>query len=323
MDNKQYFIGVDMGGTNIKIALVDNEGCFSGLKRFYNREIELTKEKYFSFLLNKIIEIQKKVKPTVTGVGISLPGLQMMDGSGTLYSINLPWLNGFDVKKYFSDNTHLPVSITNDLVSHSLGEYQFGTGKGIERFLSVSLGTGIGHAFIAGGKPLIIINGISGDSGRMILDPFSTLRDSGGIIGSAEALCGVKAIEYLVAEKNLKNKYCYSSDVITAARKQKDPQAIEILSIIGRRVAHLLVNLASIFFPELISLTGGQVEAGDFFIVECQKEFNRLSSNFFNHYFRAIGKEKSVQIVKAKAGGLAGLSGSIVPLLHYRLEEKW
>jgi len=322
MENKQYFIGVDIGGTNIKIAVIDNEGNHFCLIRFFNRGIELTKEKYFNFLLNKIIKIQKKGKRTISGIGISLPGLQMTDGSGTLYSVNLPLLNGFNIKKFFFENVHLPISVTNDLVSHSLGEYQFGSGKGVERFLSVSLGTGIGHTFIVNGKPLIIINGISGDSGRMILDPVSNLCDSGGVIGSAEALCGVKAIEYLVEEKKLKHKFYYTSDVIAAARERNDPEAREILSIISRRVAQLLVNLASIFSPELISLTGGQVEAGDFFIIECQKEFNRLSSNFFNHYFQAIGKEKSVQIVKAKAGGLAGLLGSIVPLLQYHLNEK-
>jgi len=58
MENKQYFIGVDIGGTNIKIAVIDNEGNHFCLIRFFNRGIELTKEKYFNFLLNKIIEIE-------------------------------------------------------------------------------------------------------------------------------------------------------------------------------------------------------------------------------------------------------------------------
>ena len=88
-----------------------------------------------------------------------------------------------------------------NLVAHSLAEASFGLGKGVERFLSVSLGTGIGHTFIYKGKPQLTFNGTSGDSGRMILDPNSTIADSSGVYGSAEALCGVRAIEIL-AENN-------------------------------------------------------------------------------------------------------------------------
>jgi len=312
----KYFIGVDVGGTNTKIALLDNKGNHYYLNRLFNHEIELTEEKYLGLLMDKIIEIRNLANQIISGVGVSLPGLQKNDGSGTLFSINLPFLNGVDIKKYFFDKLKLPISVINDLVAHSLGEYQFGSGKKGGRLLYLSLGTGIGHTFVENGKPLIIINGTSGDSGRMILDVNSPLRDASGVYGSAEALCGVKAIENLIEEKYLKMKFCYSSEVIEAAKKQKDKDAIEILLIISRRVAQLLVNLASIFFPDVIALTGGQVEAGEFFIDECKSEFFKLSSHYFDQYFQILGEKRNIQIVKAETGGLAGLLGSIVPFLR-------
>lgn len=313
-----YYIGIDVGGTNTKIALIDSKGNLYHLTRLYNRDIELTKEKFLSLLVEKTNEIINKANQVISGIGISLPGLQKSDGSGTLFSINLPFLNGINFKKFFLNEYNLPVSIINDLVAHSLGEYQFGTGQKAKRLLYVSLGTGIGHTFINNGRPLIVINGISGDSGRMILDINSPICDASGVYGSAEALCGVKAIEDLIEKRGLKKKFCYSYEIIEAAKKQKDPDAMEILSIISHRVAQLLVNLASIFFPEIIALTGGQVEAGEFFIYECRNEFYKLSSNYFNQYFQLIGENRNIQIVKAETGGLAGLLGSIVPFLRKR-----
>jgi hypothetical protein len=75
------------------------------------------------------------------------------------------------------------------------------------------------------------------------------------------------------------------------------------------------MNLSCLFYPEIISLTGGQTESGMFFIEACQQEFERISADFFEEYYRIMGEETRIKIVKAEAGGLAGLVGSIVPLL--------
>jgi predicted NBD/HSP70 family sugar kinase len=308
------YIGIDIGGTNTKIALVNQNGEISLLRRVYYKAFELTLDKYLEQILMSVNNLIRNVNEPIGGIGLSCPGFQLESGHGVLYSINMPILNKFDIKEFFERQFKLPVMVSNDLVAHSLAEASFGVGRAVERFLSVSLGTGIGHTFIYKGKPQLTINGISGDSGRTVIDPNSSLKDSSGITGSSEALCGVKAIEIL-GEKyfNIKN-YC-AQDIITMAGEKNDPTAVKIMSIISKRLALFLFNLSTIYFPELISLTGGQTEAGQFFIDECQKEFDQIGLNYFNKIMGIIGKDQKIRILKAEAGGLAGIIGSIVPFL--------
>lgn len=311
MTIEQGWIGVDIGGTNTKIAWVDEKGHPSFLERVYTRDTRGHVDDFVQHILAGVNRVREQAGISPVGIGIASPGLQIPGGLGTQFSVNLPFLNGFSLKDFFSEKLSLPVVVNNDLVAHSLGEYRFGAGRGVERFLSVSLGTGIGHTYIENGQPQLTIHGVSGDSGRMILEVGSQICDSSGVYGSAEALCGVHAIEELAQG----TAFSSAQEVINAAREQNDPTAQAILKVVSRRLAQLLVNLASIYFPQVIAITGGQTEAGPFFLSECQAEFDRLSNLFIKQYFRMTGQPRELRIVKAEAGGLAGLLGSIVPLL--------
>lgn len=316
MDHEKHYIGVDIGGTNTKIAVVSQRGEITNLRRLINKEIDLTTGNFLDLIALEIQGILGSEPASVKGVGISTPGLQRTDGRGTLFSINMPILNNVDLKEYFETRTGLPVSVHNDLVAHSLAESYFGAGRGIERFLSVSMGTGIGHTFILNGNPKISLGGVSGESGRMILDVFSTDRDSMGVSGSAEAMCGVRAIETLAKEKYADGKFHSAHDVIAVAGAGTDPLAVAIMGEIAARLAVLLVNLSSIYFPHVISLTGGQTEAGDCFINKCRAEYQKLSKGFFDDFLALSGVNEKVRIVKSETGGLTGLLGSIVPFLE-------
>jgi glucokinase len=315
MTDYKQFIGIDIGGTNTKIALVGEDGQISHLDKLWMENIQSSLEDYLQNLYDRVNQIFQECNQTILGIGISVPGLQRPDGFGTLYSVNVPFLNGFDLAHYFINRFKIPVHVINDLVAHGLAEYKFGSGKGIPRLLCVSLGTGIGHTFFFNGIPQLIINGISGDSGRMILDVQSNVSDMSGVAGSAEALCGVKSIEIL-AKSRCTRSYSSAMEIITAARTGEDPGARDVLIIISRRLAHYLMNLSSIYFPEVITISGGQTEAGDFFFEECRKEFSRLSVGFFEKFFKLTRKEQGITIKKAEAGSLAGLLGSIVPIVN-------
>lgn len=309
------YVGIDIGGTNTKIALVNQIGDYSSLSRVFYNTPELSINRFLEEVIAVVDSLVDAKKESLKGIGISCPGLQMENGHGTLLSVNMPVLNKFDLKEYFEGRFKLPVAVSNDLVAHSLAESLFGLGKGVDRLLSVSLGTGIGHTFIYKGKPQLTINGTSGDSGRIIIDPGSDITDSSGVSGSAEALCGVRAIEILAKKYYSREKKYSAQEIITQAREENDPAAIEIMSVISRRLALLLIDLSAIYFPEIISITGGQTEAGPFFIEECQKEFDRRASSFFKEIGNSFGNEQKIRILKSEAGGLAGLIGSVGPLL--------
>jgi len=316
MNPEDHYIGVDIGGTNTKIAVVSQRGEITNLRRLINKEIDLTTGNFLDLIALEIQGILESEPASVKGVGISTPGLQRTDGRGTLFSINMPILNNVDLQEYFETCTGLPVTVHNDLVAHSLAESCFGAGRGIARFLSVSMGTGIGHTFILNGVPQLSLGGVSGESGRMILDVLSTDRDSMGVSGSAEAMCGVRAIETLAKEKYTDGKIHSAHDVIAVAGAGTDPLAVDIMGEIAARLAVLLVNLSSIYFPQVISLTGGQTEAGDHFIKKCSEEYQKFSMGFFDEFLALSGAAEKVRIVKSETGGLTGLLGSIVPLLE-------
>jgi len=316
MNNQKQFLGVDIGGTSLKIALVNQFGELFHLKRIAINDINHSIDSFLSKLSDSIIETISLSNQNVTGVGVSLPGLQMDDGAGALFSINVPIINGIRIRDYLEQNINLKTIVTSDIVAHSLAEQKFGSGKNINNFLSVSLGTGIGHTFLKNGKPLIVTNGLCGDSGRMILDQNSDLEDSSGVRGSAEALCGVHAIEILAKKMYLDEKLLTAQEIISMARAGNYTRPRKIMTIISHHLAHYLFNLSVIYFPEVISITGGQTEAGNFFIVECQHEFRRLGQKYFNQCYKSIGRQQSIKIVKSKLGGLTGLQGSIVPLIE-------
>ena len=316
MDTTKVYLGIDIGGTNSKIAIVNPLGEYFDLSRYSYGDSKPTIKTFLENLFVVVDMLVDKNRARLAGIGIACPGLQMENGHGTLTSVNMPLLKGVDLKAHFEKRYQLPVSVINDLVAHSMAESHFGLGRGIERFLTVSLGTGIGHAFIYRGKPQYVMNGISGDSGRMVIDPVSEIQDSSGVFGSAEALCGVNAIELLAKEYYPDGPILSAREVISKARDENDPMAVKIMSVISRRLALLLINLSSIYFPETISVSGGQTEAGPFFIEECQKEFDRRASGFFNEMAKACGRKKGIKIRKSSTGGLSGLIGSIVSYLE-------
>lgn len=316
MNDPCYWVGMDIGGTSIKIALVDELGQISNLFRIPTKEIDHSVNDFLSVLTDKVLEIMALSPTPVCGMGISQPGFQMEDKSGTLYSVNIPLINGLNTKAYFEETTRLKTIVTNDLVAHGLAEHRFGAGKNVNNFLSVSMGTGIGHTFIKDGNPVLATNGISGDSGRMILDPNSDLVESSGIFGTAEALCGVNAIEILAKQTYPENQNYLAHEIISLAKGGKDHLARKIMITIGHRLALYLFNLSIVYFPDVISITGGQTEAGDFFIEECRREFERLGGDFLLNCYSSMGRTNNIKIVKSDSGGLTGLQGSIVPFLE-------
>lgn len=316
MKELRNWVGMDIGGTGIKIALVNELGEISQLQKIPTKEIDHSVRGFLSILKDKVLEIIALSPTPVCGIGISQPGFQMDDQSGTLYSVNIPLINGVNTKGFFEETTRLGTIVTNDLVAHGLAEYRFGAGTNVSNFLSVSMGTGIGHTFIKDGKPVVAANGISGDSGRMILGPDSNLVDSSGIHGTAEALCGVKAIETLAKQTYSENQNFLAHEIISLAKGGKDHLARMIMITISHRLALYLFNLSVIYFPDVISITGGQTEAGEFFIEECRREFERLGGDFLTNCYRSMGRVNKIKIVKSDSGGLTGLQGSIVPFLE-------
>ena len=159
-------IGIDVGGTNLKAGLVDEEGniltvCRTPVGRF-------TDGQDFAKVLAELAlkaAAQGGVRPgKITGVGIGIPGA-VREGQ-VLYTCNLP-LRDVPLADWFRETLDVPVRLGNDADCAAVGEALRGAGRGIRNFLLVTLGTGIGAGLILDGK-LHTGCGMAGEVGHMV-----------------------------------------------------------------------------------------------------------------------------------------------------------
>jgi glucokinase len=310
-----YAIGVDIGGTNTKIGLVDTKGNISNLISIPTHVEPENPENFIEKISAIAMQTLNIESGSVVGIGVSCLGMQNDDGSGPRYSVNAPGLNDFDIRGFLQSHLDLPVKIMNDLMAHTLAEYHFGVGKNCKRFLCVPLGTGIGAAAIINGEPVELWGGTSGDGGRIPLEPESEYVCAGHVHGSAEALCGVAAIEEY-AKQLYQQEGMTAKDVITACRLGDDPIAQQIMARVGRYTGHLIAILAMVFGPERVALAGGTTNAGQVLLDSCRDRFSEIAGDFFD----MLGKtdppcHPGVEIVFGEIKGEAGLVGGALGVL--------
>ena len=303
-------IGVDIGGSFTKIALVDESAKLSHLQVIETAshgDVE-------AYLISVETIVRSLLVELPVGLGINLPGFLSDDGRRIIYNPNTPALENLDFITRFS-KLGLPVQTEQDLNAPVISEYYFGVGQGIRRFMAVPIGTGVGVGMIVNGKVLRFSGYTTGDAGHIILDPDGPLC-TGGCRGCAEALVTVPAIERdgLTAITNgeaeslrpyLENGRIPARLIIQAAR-QGDLSGIKIMTQIAQRVGLLLASLAPIFLPERIALCGGVAEAGNFFLDICRERFLALTGKAYS---------QNCDIVFGSFRGLAGVVGAAASFL--------
>lgn len=265
-----YYIGVDIGGTKIEIVLIDSQGRLVEVYR------EPTGAEGPSSTIHRIAKVvqqlqQKHAELTIASVGVAIAG-QVIPHSGiVVFAPNLAW---HDVP--FQNELHnllqLPVSVINDVRAATYAEWLFGHGAGVQDFICLFVGTGIGAGIVSGGRMLTGHTNSAAEVGHMIIN-LKGRRCHCGNQGCFEAQAGGRAIGEIaraaVAADPEKGKALLALtpegnemttfEVVKAA-KAGDPLA---LSIIEEAVAALIagiVSLANAFNPERIILGGGVID---------------------------------------------------------------
>lgn len=303
-------IGIDIGGTFTKIALVNQQGEISRLQRLRTAS-HAGVENYLNSL-EEIISTFLVEKPT--GIGITIPGFLSSDGRMALYNPNTPALEKLDFVGWLAP-FGLPVRTEQDLNASALSEYFFGSGQGSKRFMATPIGTGVGVGMIIDGEVLRFTGYTTGDAGHIIIEPDGP-QCTGGCRGCAEALVTIPAIERdaLALIENgmadslkslLSEGRVAAQDVIRLARVG-DPAAVRIMTRIGERLGLWLASLAPIFLPDRIALCGGIAEAGDFLLEACRQRFYHLAG---------VEYARGCEVVFGTFRGLAGVVGAAAPLL--------
>ncbi|MBR3604986.1 MAG: ROK family protein, partial [Candidatus Gastranaerophilales bacterium] len=271
---KKYRIGVDIGGTNVKIALVDFDG-----KIIYSNTVPTRAEMGYEAGVNNIKQAIKELMSetgesaqTIEAIGFGLPG-QIDYKEGIVKNLpNIPgWVN-IPLAKIIEDEFSIPTRLDNDVRCAALGELNFGAGKGCENLICITVGTGIGSGIVLNGKLVRGATNAAGEIGHIKMDMTGGPLCGCGDYGCFEAYASGPAIvtmakEYISGGKSAKYKEMASDGLITPyivaqAALQGDAVSIQIFKQMGKIIGTGLASVVNLLNPEKIIIGGGVADAG-------------------------------------------------------------
>jgi glucokinase len=274
-------IAVDIGGTSTKLGIVNADGAIGQHRRIP------TSPPAPDFIEALSTEIEQDSK--VDAIAISVAGFLDHAHSAMIYNSNLPWLEGFPLRFTLAKRFHVPVELEIDSNAAAVAEYRFGVGAGSNRFLCLTVGTGIGGGFVANGELVRFTHECLGDVGHVIVEPYGQRCTCGGL-GCAEAVATAPAI--LRARPG-------------ADALEEIPADDPVFADSGRKIGLLCASLGSVFFPDRIALAGGVCAASDQVLEQARASFRESAADVM----------RGTAIVAAKLGAHAPLIGAACKFL--------
>lgn len=287
---RRLAIGIDIGGTNTKFGFADRQGNV-----FYNNRIQTTGHKdfeaYFKELtgeLNKTIDEHEK-DTEIVGIGVGAPNANLFTGTIS-NAANLPWKQTIPIADLLEKEFNAKCIITNDANAAAIGEMVYGGAVGMNDFIVITLGTGLGSGIVANGK---IINGHDGYAAEL---GHVTVKYAGRQCGCGRKGCletyvsatGIRRTVYkLLADSTEPSTLRgisfneLSTETISEAALEGDPVALESFDYTARILGQSLANTCAHTSPEAIFVFGGLAKAGDL-IMEPTKKY--MEENLYPFY---------------------------------------
>ena len=267
-------IGIDIGGMSIKGAAVDSNG------RVYEKfSMPFIKGEPGEETIRKLAEIVKEyiaangLENKIAGIGLGSPGTLDIKNGIVNYANNLGWEN-LHVADIFHEYLPYPVRLTNDANAASLGEAKYGAGKSYETIIMLTLGTGVGGGIIINGKLYEGNEGKGAELGHsvIVVDGEQCTCGRKGCLetyASATALIRETKKAMHLNKRSLMWKMCPDIDLVSGkipfeAAKQGDKVAIDVLNNYIKYLGEGILNFCNIFRPNVIVLSGGIANAGDY-----------------------------------------------------------
>lgn len=296
---KQYAIGIDLGGTNLRVALVSEEGDV--VKKTKVPSIEHLEESLFS-------SIAEVFTDGVIGIGIGVAGLIERENGVVMVSPNLPAIEGIHIVSKVQEKFGVPAYIENDANVAALGEKWIGAGRGFKNFVLLTLGTGIGGGIIYHNR----LMNVAAEIGHMSIIA-NGVKCACGNNGCLETYASARAIlENAIttlergAESTLKecchgNFYKLTPEDIYKAAIDGDILSRDVLRDAGRYLGVGISSIINIFSPDAVILSGGLTGAWNIYIHEAIKE---ASKRTLKHLY------DKVEIIPSSLEDNAGIVGS-------------
>lgn len=310
---KKYRIGVDIGGTNVKIAIVDEKGHIA-----YSNSEPTRAEMGYKYTIQNIITLIKTSlketsipKESIGGIGIGCPG-QIDSENGIVRLLpNIPgWVN-VPLSQIMETEFGIKTFLDNDVRVATLGELTFGAGKGLKNLICITVGTGIGSGIVIDGKLVRGASGTAGEIGHMVLQDHMGEMCGCGHTGCLESLASGPTIvkmanEFLMSGKSTKFKELavntpVSPRIVAEAAEMGDEVAKRIFKINGYWLGLAMANLVNILNPEAIIVGGGVGQAGDLILEPIREMIKERALSI---------PAQAVKVLPAELGESAGVIGA-------------
>ena len=310
------YIGIDLGGTNLRAAIVNTE---TG-EIYHQRQCPTLASEGQEAVIQRIVHLITELTRAdggsacdIQGVGIGVPGTPDIDAGVIQILPNLPgqWRN-VPLQAILRERVNLPVALINDVRAITLGEWTFGAGRGVDTLACLAIGTGIGGGVVINGKFHLGIGGTAGEFGHHVVEVDGLPCGCGGrgclelyASGPAIAAMGVKEVMHghttRIGELVDHDLNRIDVEVIVQAAKDGDPIAMGILRRAGRYLGIAVGNILGVISPQRIIFGGGVSRAGDLLLTPILETVNERMNVL------PVGK---VEFVLAELGINGGLIGA-------------
>ena len=307
---EKVIVGIDLGGTIVRAGTFDSQG-----KLLIVHETPIEAPRGPEFGLSKIQGLVEQVlteSGTRSLVGIGIGSTGPLDPVRGLFNnpFTLPTWENVPIVEWMQTSFDVPVTLENDADAAALGEYWQGAGRDAKRLYAVTVGTGIGTALILDGQIYRGLEDSHPEGGHMVLDPSGPLCYC-KMRGCWEILCAGPALERQAREANLTgsgllemsggDRQKISARMVCEAARRGDRAALSIIEKVSDYFAQAILNLAVLFAPHMIVLSGGVMRSVDLFMPAIQQTMQA---------YREMVPTHRIQIVPAQLGYYAGLYGS-------------
>lgn len=272
------FIGVDLGGTNVRAGLVQNGKIISLHKR------PISSKGAQKIVLEEIFEtISAVFKPNVGGIGICTPSLVK---GGIVYNVaNIPAWRKVPLQMLLEKRFKIPAHVNNDAKCFALGEFHYGFGRGHKNLAGLILGTGLGCGIIINGK---LYSGSNGGAGELGHAPYKESE-----------------FEHYCSGRFFQRNFGMDAIELEQRAEAGDPKAAEMLASFGEPLADVIMTILYAYDPEIIVLGGGVSHAFHYFKDRMREKLKP---------FKFQTALKKVKIVQSKKPHIAVLAAAALCL---------
>lgn len=301
-------IGIDVGGTKIAGALVDEEGNALAQSKRHSPAADA------DAIADAISELVGELRAghEVEGVGVAAAGFVDRDRATVLFAPNLAWRNE-PLDRRITDRVGLPVVIENDANAAAWGEFRFGAGADARDLLLITVGTGIGGGLVSDGRLFRGGFGVAAEIGHMAFVPGGRLCGCGNhgcwepyasgnaLVRDAREDSG-SALAAGLLDRAGGDPEAIDGPMITAAAEDGDRFALDCLATLGTRLGQGAASLTAVLDPTLIVIGGGVAAAGELLLEPMRRSYEA--------HLSGRGYRPEPKLALARLGNKAGMLGA-------------